>query len=419
MMSVLFTTWSGVLFLVAIVWLSRHLAVQRALRDEKPLTPHRYDSPPKPAPKISVLVAAKDEESNIETCIRTLLTQDYPNFEIITIDDRSTDSTPDILDRLAAENPSRLRVVHITHLTEGWFGKNHAMHEGMKLATGEWLCFTDADCRQVSMNTLSTTVRFAIENQVDFLSVLPMLETKNFWERVIQPVCSAIMIMWFRPERVNNPKTTDAYANGAFMLMKRTVYDSIGGHERIRNELNEDMHLARLAKQNGHRLFVVQNDGLYKTRMYASFHETWRGWSRIFYGCFGTFRRLLISLLVLSFASILPWISLLIAATVCLISSHPNPGWPLVTFVSAAAVVSQQILLARFYRLTQSSPWMAPTYILGAVIAWGMLVSAMTRLGGLRTTVWRGTAYQGTKLVSDKNPHDSPQQQQSRDLSKG
>lgn len=398
-MNIVFMIWSGLLVLVALVWASRHLALSRNQRSEKPLSSRSSIRLPSPAPKVSMLVAAKDEEANIESCVASMLAQDYPALEVFAVNDRSTDRTPEIIERIASQNGVPYTVLHIAELREGWFGKNNAMHEGVLHAAGEWLCFTDADCRQISDKTISVAVSYAVENNVDLLSVLPVLETKSFWERVLQPVCAAILVMWFRPEKVNNPKSSASYANGAFMLMRRDVYDAIGGHERIKTEVNEDMHMARLTKQSGRRLRVIQNDDLYLTRMYADLGECWRGWSRIFYGCFGSFRRLVVSAVVLFLSSILPWCSL-IAGLIGWLAAEPGSAWRWIFLASAAAIVMQQSLLVRFYRVNRASSRYVPTYFLGAVIAFGMLINAMTKLGGWRTTTWRGTTYRGDQLAT-------------------
>ena len=355
-MNIAFMTWSGLLVLVALVWASRHLALSRNQRCEKPLASGSSVKLPSPAPKVSMLVAAKDEEANIEACVTSMLAQDYPALEVVAVNDRSTDRTPEILERITSKNGIPYTPLHVAELRDGWFGKNNAMHEGVQHADGEWLCFTDADCRQISNKSISVAVSYAVENNIDLLSVLPVLETKSFWERVLQPVCAAIMVMWFRPEKVNDPKSSASYANGAFMLMRRDLYDAIGGHERIKTEVNEDMHMARLTKQSGRRLHVILNDDLYRTRMYASFGECWRGWSRIFYGCFGTFRRLAVSSVVLFLSSIVPWCSLL-AGLLGWLAAEEGSGWRWVFLASAAAIVMQQSLLVRFYRVNRVNPW--------------------------------------------------------------
>ena len=391
---------------VALIWVGRHRAIARARREQSPLHSGSFDGPPPRAPKLSVLVAAKDEEENIETCVRTLMDQDYPDFELIVINDRSSDRTGQILDRLAAEytarGDERLRPVHVTELRQGWFGKNNAMREGVARASGEWLCFSDADCRQTSRRTLSMAMRQALENDIDFLSVLPVLETHGFWERVIQPVCGAIMVLWFNPGRVNDPRSRAAYANGAFMLLSRKAYESIGGHEPVRNQVNEDMHLARLAKAAGLRLFVMQNRDLYQTRMYTGFGQMWRGWSRIFYGCFGSYARLLASLGVLLTVSVMPYVSLVLALIAVAVMGWAEASpWRWVLAFAAAAVILNQILIVRFYRLSQADARYAPTYILGSVIGVGMLINALFKIGGTSPTVWRGTTYRGNVLEGE------------------
>ena len=394
-----FLVWTVFLSLIGLIWLSRHLEISRARRTERMLSSHSHEGPPRPAPRVSVLVAAKDEEANIGDCVRSLLDQDYPDYEIIIINDRSADRTADILEdlRLQAKPNGRLKVLTIHELREGWFGKNNAMREGVEAASGEWFCFADADCRQTSRSTLSVAVREAVERKLDFLSVLPVLETRSSWEKLLQPVCAAIMVFWFRPAKVNDPKSKAAYANGAFMLMKRSCYDRIGGHDRVKTEVNEDMHMARIAKSMGLRLNVIQNDDLYVTHMYSTFKQTWRGWSRIFYGCFGTFPRLSVSMALLTIASLFPWISLLAAVAGGLISSDAQPWWR-VAGVSAAVVLVQQTVMFRFYRLVRSHPAWSFGYVFGAFLGLGMLVNAMLKLGGATRTVWRGTTYRGRRL---------------------
>jgi len=398
-MTIVWVVWLVVLAGVCVVWLLRHGHLARYHRTANPIHSGLYDGPLANAPRLSVLVAAKDEQENIEACVRTLLAQDYPDFQLIAVNDRSTDQTGAILDRLAHEDP-RLTVVHVKELRDGWFGKNNAMREGARHADGEWLCFTDADCRQTSNKTLSTAMRFATENQVDFLSVLPRLETRSLWERIIQPACGAVMVFWFNPTNVNDPKHPAAYANGAFMLMKRDTYDAIGGHEPFKTQVNEDMHMARAAKQAGYRLRVVENRDLYVTRMYTNFRAIWRGWSRIFYGCFETFRRLRITLLVMLFSGLLPWYSAVAAWILVALRGWSQAGpWRWIALAATAAVLCQQSVLVRYYKLSQTSPVLAPTYPIAGTIVCGMLVNAMTKLGGRTRTTWRGTTYRGHKLA--------------------
>ena len=378
--------------LVGLLWAVRHGAIARAIRDNHLLRHDSYPPASASSPKLSVLVAAKEEEETIETCVRTMLDQDYPNYEVIAVNDRSEDRTGKILDQLAEEYDGRLTVVHVETLPPGWLGKSHAMQLGVEQSCGDWLCFIDADCRQTCRSTLSVTVQAAEEKGIDFLSVLPVLETRSFWERVIQPVCAAIMVIWFNPAKVNDPRTKTAYANGAFMLMTRACYQAIGGHAAVKGYLNEDMHLARLAKELGHRLFVVENEGLYVTRMYASFVAAWNGWSRIFCGCFGSMRRLGLTLTLLLVASVFPYASLAVSLTMVLTTSDSNrDNWYVALAVTCLVVAVLKSVIIRFMRLVRAAPWAWITYPIGAILGAGMVVSAMRKLQG--KTTWRGTEY--------------------------
>jgi len=377
------TIWLVLTIVIGLVWLRRHFDLNRGRR-EPVLSEADARAGPAVWPSVSVLVAARNEEGNIRRCVSGLLAQNYPNLQIIVANDRSEDRTGVILDELSAQD-ARLSVVHVRELPQGWFGKNHAMHTALAEATGELLCFSDADCTYDSPLLLKAAVAFALRHDIEFLSVLPRLEASGLWEKIVQPVAGAIMVFWFPPQRVNDPTSRCAYANGAFMLLTRKAYEAIGGHAYAKATLNEDMHMARRAKELGLRLRVIRGGALYCVRMYVGFRQIWRGWSRIFYGCFGTLPRLLCSAVMLSVFSLSPYAALVAGLTL------PNP--PLAA-AAGFAVLAQQSVLWRFYRVSGSAPGWALTYPVGAALCLGMTLSAMTHLTG-RATDWRGTRYVG------------------------
>lgn len=390
--------WLGLTLVTGIVWLIRHIQLSKAARVMPPLDSSMYPGKPASTPTVSFLVAAKDEEANIEACLRSMAEQDYPQLELIAVNDRSTDQTGQIMQRIAAET-GRLTALNVTAIRDGWFGKNNAMREGVERARGEWLCFTDADCVQVSRRSLSIAMSYALEKNADFLSVLPAHETGSFMESVIQPACSGIMMIWFNPLRVNNPRRKTAYANGAFMLMKRSCYEAIGGHDAVKTELNEDMHMARIAKERGLRLCVVSNVDLYTVRMYDGFKQTIAGWSRIFFGCFGTLGRLLATGAAVFVFSLAPWISLAAAAALAPGASGEMAG-PLssVLWASIAICLLQWSVMFRFYRLNRLNPAYAIAYPIGAAVGLYAVYGAIRRLGGKRAITWRGTTYRSNRL---------------------
>jgi len=400
-MSFGFGVWQGLAALIALVWLVRAVAIHSALSRREILNSQSYDRPPDPSPDVSVVVAARDEEQHIESCIESLLMQDYPRFEVIAVDDRSSDKTPQILERLQRGSGGKLRVVTIEDMREGWFGKSNAMREGVKISSGKWLCFTDADCRQISTKTLSMAVRDAVEHEASFLSITPVLETHTIWDHIIQPVCCLVLISWFLPGRVNDPGKRTAYANGAFMLVHRSCYNAIGGHERVRSEVNEDIHMARLAKGMGFRLRVVENDDLYRTRMYRTLGEAWCGWSRIFFGSLGTLPRLTAAAALVGTLVIVPWVSF--AAAVIgygFARTDSASEWLATAVVWGGVILLKQLVVWRLYDVLRvARPW-SLTYIIGACATLAMLINAMLKSVGVTTTTWRGTTYRGGRVVA-------------------
>ncbi len=404
-MDPLMIAWVALCSLVAMVWVRRHQHLTRARRNNRSLSSTTFDGPPNPAPSVSVIIAAKDEEPNIDTCVRTLLEQDYPNCEITVVNDRSDDRTGPILDRMQSDNPDRLHVLHVDKLPDGWFGKPNAIRTGLSIARGDYLLFSDADCEHISTRTISTAVRYAIENDVEFLSVLPVIEPSCFWETIIQPVCTAVLMMWHNPEKVNDPKRPEAYANGAFMLIRRETYERIGGHERVRTSLCEDMQLARNAKSAGVTLRIIQNTDLYTTRMYDTFARVWGGWSRIFQGSLQRPPKLLLAMTVLTVSSLMP------AATVALSVIKLTTGdvaargaWTVLLVASGVAVLALQSLMVRFYTLIGAPIWKSLTYTPAALVCVGILADAMRKVLGFGSTTWRGTTYAGRRVRASGRP---------------
>lgn len=338
-------------------------------------------------PRLSVLVAARDEAANIEACIRSLFAQKYANLEIICVDDRSSDATPEILRRLAAED-GRLKYASITDLPDGWFGKNNAMRHAVEMATGDWLCFTDADCTMESPHSLATSVRHALDVGADFLSILPEHEVQSTCERIVQPACSAVMMLWFSPIAVNKGRV--AYANGAFMLLQRSCYDAIGGHTAVRHEINEDIHLARRARALGKRLVITTARGLYSVRMYDTFARLWSGWTRIFAGSFAKKWHIVRAIVVLAYFTFLPWSALAASA---LVPAWRDGSWVGLTTISAVSCFFQLATMAVFYRLNRIAGLYGLVYPIGAVIALGTLLNAIKCAAAGGSFTWRGTRY--------------------------
>ncbi|NLF32119.1 MAG: glycosyltransferase [Planctomycetes bacterium] len=375
--------------LTALVWLVRHVSLSQGGRVPEGLGPES-PGPPADPPRVSVLLAAKDERENIGPCLQSLLAQDYPDFEVIVADDRSADGTGEVAAGIAASDP-RVKVLSIDTLPEGWWGKNHAIWTASRAATGAWLCTVDADCRQTSPRTLSAALGHAVAHEVDMLSILPVLRMQGFWENVVQPVCGAVLVYWYQPQHVNDPARPEAYANGTLMLIRREVYDAVGGHEAIRGEMMEDLRLAARVKGAGRRLRVTQNEGLYEVRMYPSLADTMAGWSRIFWGAFPTRRRLRLTMIVLALISLSPYVLGLWGWLAWLAGG--STGWLVAASAATAAAAVQLAFIARLYPLLKARRSLFWTWPLGCVLALVALARAYRfhRPGG--AVVWRSTTY--------------------------
>jgi chlorobactene glucosyltransferase len=241
--------------------------------------------PPPDPPLISVCVPARNEQRNIHACVESILAQDYPHFEVIVLDDRSTDTTPEILNNLAKVANLRkvsLKVIPGSDLPTGWAGKPHALFQASAVARGEWLCFIDADTF-LSPVTLSSCYTKALETKADMFTIMTFQVLGSFWEKVVMPIVMTALSVGFSPRKVNDPKTRDAIANGQFILIKRSVYNAVGGHERVKDQIVEDKAIAEQVKWNGYRLVVATGYSIARTRMYTSLPEMWEGWTKNIY----------------------------------------------------------------------------------------------------------------------------------------
>jgi chlorobactene glucosyltransferase len=240
-------------------------------------------APPRAAPEISIIVPARNEARQIEQCVRSLLAQDYPHFEVIVVDDRSQDDTAAIVERIAAED-SRLHLMRGEPLPNGWVGKPWALHQGAGQARGEWLLFTDADTIHEPGAT-SASLMYARAHNLDALSVLTEQIMVTPAERLVLPTILWVIAFSIGSlDAINDPASESALFNGQYVLVLRGVYHAIGGHEAVRGEVAEDLELARLFKRDARfRSALVGASGLVRVRMYRSFREIWNGFVKNFW----------------------------------------------------------------------------------------------------------------------------------------
>ncbi len=225
-------------------------------------------------PDISVIVPARNEETCLADCLRTVVGQAGLSYEIIVVDDDSTDGT-----RAIAES-FPVRLIAADALPEGWSGKCNAAWSGAKIARGQWLLFTDADTKHAP-NSIASGLQEAKEAGAGLLSYSPKQEVGSLAERALLPLIFGELATKYPPKQVCDPNSPAAAANGQYLLIRRDVYDAIGGHAAVATAILEDVELARRAKQAGHVLRFRWSDAV-TTRMYRSFGEMWEGWTKNF-----------------------------------------------------------------------------------------------------------------------------------------
>lgn len=216
---------------------------------------------PKPWPTVSIIFAAKDEEREIEQAVRSMLKVDYPQLQYTAVNDRSTDRTGEILDRLAQQDP-RLQVVHIDRLPDGWLGKNHALHQAALATESDYLLFTDADV-SFDKDSVRRAVSYAEHHQVDHLALFPHVPMPSLLLNAFVIFFFKTFVVYYRAWRVSNRKSKAFIGIGAFNLVRSAVFRELGGFERIRMEVVDDLLLGQMIKQHGfHQHALVAREDL-------------------------------------------------------------------------------------------------------------------------------------------------------------
>jgi len=330
-------------------------------------------------PRISLIFAARDEEEKLPAALVTLAALDYPNLEIIAVDDRSQDSTGAILEEFARRHP-RLRALHVTELPNGWLGKPHALQRAYEQSTGEWLLFTDADVR-FAPDVLRRALTLVKQRGVDHLTLFGDVEMVGFWEKVLITFFGLAFHIATDPSRVSNPDSWTYVGIGAFQLLQRSAYEHAGTHQRLAMEVVDDMKLGKIVKQAGFRSCVGLAEDAVVIRWHAGLRNLVRGVTKNFFAATGY---------NLALASLAAGGLLLLNAApfVAVTFGH---GW--IRVFAGAAVVIALCLHAGVDLVMRVSPLYALTHPIGALLFCYMLLRSTAVTLWYGGVTWRGTFY--------------------------
>ena len=374
---------------LALPWVMLPLATIVRARNSRSLNEEPSEAP-SDAPTVSVVIPARNEEHNIERCVRSVLASRYPKLDVVVVEDHSTDGTAAIVARIAAED-ARLRVVTPDALPPTWFGKQWACATGANASTGEIIAFFDADTHQ-SPDLIVRAVNAMTSRNAELLTVAGDQELGSFWERVIQPQVFAVMLIRYGgTETVNaSRRVSDKIANGQCIFVRRSAYVATGGHAAVKDKVAEDLAMAQHYFRTGRRSFLVLGLDQLSTRMYTSLRELIGGWGKNLYAGGrdsvpgGAAGRWLAPFLLCS-----PWLGALVPITVLALSLTGVLGHAALVW-SAIATGATLLWWLGIYTLLRLSPLYALLYPVGAAMMLYISVGAIARGSRVR---WKDREY--------------------------
>lgn len=348
------------------------------------------DYPSESAPHVSVVIPARNEAHNIERCLRSVLTNDYPNYDVTVVDDQSTDGTGDIARTIARESP-RARVIETGAPPEGWFGKQWACETGARATKSEIILFADADTTH-SSDLITRSVNAMIRRNAHLFSLVGAQELGSFWEKLIQPLVFGLLsVRYGGTESITNSRfITSKIANGQCLFVRRDTYEELGGHSLVKSHVADDMMMAQRFFARGKKVAAAEGLTQLSTRMYTSLGEIVRGWGKnVFAGGrdsvpWGWFGRLIFPFLLFS----APMFTLAPAIVLVAALFTDVPQSLLLWAILAGA--AHLIWLMAVYRRMNVAPLYAIISPLGALVI--LYIFARAALRGQRV-IWKDRVY--------------------------
>ena len=335
---------------------------------------------------VSIVVPAHNEERVIDKCAQSLRNQSHSNIQMIFVLDRCTDRTLDILQDHASDD-DRITLIEIDDCPKDWAGKCNAGKIGAAKATGDWLLFTDADT-DFDPQLVRCAVASATKRKASLLSILSTLTITKNYERIVQPIASTCLLRNFPVDRINSDTRTRPFANGQFLLFSRSIYDSIGGHDAVKDDLLEDIAFARVVHKSGAKVQVLFADGLLKCSMYPTFLAFRNGWKRIYIeSCNRRIHKLKQNAnTIIITGNILPAVG--VAGIIVGQITSPALFW-----TSIASLLTSAMVIAWLYRFSRAPMIFAIFAPIGALVVAKLFRDAARMLERREPVCWGGKQY--------------------------
>jgi len=368
--------------LLGLAWFSRLVGAALGMPKVTDIALPEWDRQPlKGNPGVSIIVPACNEQETIEQGLTQLLALDYENYEVIAVDDRSTDRTGEIMDRVAASEAAhgRLRVIHVDSLPSGWLGKTHAMWTAGKQASGDWLLFTDADVL-FKPDVLRRALVYAESEPADHVVLFPRMIMRQPGEKMMIAFFQTLFVFGHRPWKVAEPDTKDHMGVGAFNMIRRPAYEAIGTYQALRFEVLDDMKLGKVVKAAGYAQRNVFGEDLISIRWARGALGVVRNLTKNFFAVMSfQWPRAVLSCFALAFLNLMPFAGVWLAQ-----------GWARVPY--ALAALSMYLI---YYGMSGMSAVPSYYFFLHPV---STLLFVYTMLRSMMVTLWHGgVTWRGTK----------------------
>ncbi|MFQ5918600.1 MAG: glycosyltransferase [Thermoplasmata archaeon] len=335
-------------------------------------------------PLVSVVLPVRNQASTVRACLDSLLAQAYPHQEILVVEGGSDDGTREILEGYR----ERIHLIKEPPLPEGWVGKNWACRQGADRARGDVLLFTDGDTIH-GQGLLRGAVAYLLHRDLDLLTLYPHMVVESFWERTVLPFMIFLIGLSHRGAWVNRPDKRWAVANGQYLLFRRAAYEAIGGHEAVRDRVDEDYRLALRVKAAGRRLCMADSRQLFRVRMYSSLEGIWQGFTKnVFPGLDFRVGRVALNAIGLFLGMLLP-LFLLGAGAALLFTQGPT----LILFVGAGLLALSWVRVGLAYAYMKVPAVYALLAPVATVVVIGILLDSARRYTRGEGVTWKGRTY--------------------------